>query len=248
MSLRSALCFFTRLPIGTPAASASFEGVVVWLPAVGLVVGLVTAAAVGLAGLILPASLCGVAGCLAWTAVTGGLHLDGVADCGDGLLVEASRERRLEIMKDSRLGTFGGLALFFVLAVKIAALAAAAEVCSGSWSGFGTVVGICCAAAVTARCSVVLACRLPSARPGGLGTAASRGVGAQHERWAIAAGLAICAVNGLRGLAALIAALIAACIFLSAARKRLGGVTGDVYGCLSELVECAVLTACCAVL
>ncbi len=248
MSLRSALCFFTRLPVGTPAAAASFEGVVAWLPVVGVAVGLVAAGAVGLAGLFLPAPLCGVAGCLAWVVVTGGLHLDGVADCGDGLLVEAPRERRLEIMKDSRLGTFGGTALFFVLAVKIAALAAAADVCSGSWKGFATLVGMCCAAAVTARCSVVMACRLPSARPGGLGTAASRGVGPRHERWALAAGLAVCAVNGLLGLAALLAAPIAAFLFLSAARKRLGGVTGDVYGCLSELVECAVLAACCAVL
>lgn len=123
MKLRAALGFFTRLPIGSAPLPPTFRGVIVWLPAVGLIVGAVVAAAVKSAGLFLPAALCGVIGCLTWVAVTGGLHLDGVADCGDGLIVEATRERRLEIMKDSRLGTFGGTALFFVLAFKIGALA-----------------------------------------------------------------------------------------------------------------------------
>ena len=116
MTLRAALGFFTRLPIGSAPLPPTFRGVAVWLPMVGLIIGLLVSLALGLAAQILPASLCGVIGCLAWVAVTGGLHLDGVADCGDGLIVEAPPARRLEIMKDSRLGTFGGAALFFILA------------------------------------------------------------------------------------------------------------------------------------
>ena len=124
MMLRAALGFFTRLPIGSAPLPPTFRGVAVWLPVVGLIIGLLISLALGLAAQILPASLCGVIGCLAWVAVTGGLHLDGVADCGDGLIVEAPPARRLEIMKDSRLGTFGGAALFFILALKAAALGA----------------------------------------------------------------------------------------------------------------------------
>ena len=126
MMLRAALGFFTRLPIGSAPLPPTFRGVAVWLPVVGLIIGLLISLALGLAAQILPASLCGVIGCLAWVAVTGGLHLDGVADCGDGLIVEAPPARRLEIMKDSRLGTFGGAALFFILALKAAALGALA--------------------------------------------------------------------------------------------------------------------------
>ena len=107
MKFRAALGFFTRLPVGSAPLPPTFQGVIVWLPAIGLIVGLLAALAVALATLLLPAQLGGVIGCLVWVFITGGLHLDGVADCGDGLLVEAPPERRLEIMKDSRLGTFG---------------------------------------------------------------------------------------------------------------------------------------------
>ena len=194
MKFRAALGFFTRLPVGSAPLPPTFQGVIVWLPAIGLIVGLLAALAVALATLLLPAQLGGVIGCLVWVFITGGLHLDGVADCGDGLLVEAPPERRLEIMKDSRLGTFGGAALFFVLALKAAALCTLAASFDGSWSGLLTLAGACCMAG---------------------------------------------------GFTALIAALLVAWLLLSAARKRLGGVTGDVFGCLIELTESAVLVACC---
>lgn len=67
----------------------------------------------------------------------------------------------------------------------------------------------------------------------------------RHELIAFALGLGVCAVNGMRGLYALAIALLAAWLLLSAARKRLGGVTGDVFGCLVELTECVVLIVCC---
>ena len=244
LTLRAALGFFTRLPIGSAPLPPTFRGAAVWLPAVGLIVGALVALAVGLAGLALPAPLCGVIGCLVWVVVTGGLHLDGVADCGDGLIVEAPPARRLEIMKDSRLGTFGGAALFFVLALKAAALDALAAT-TGAGSGFLSLAGACCLAGALARCTVFAAMRAPSARLGGLGEALRDGVTGRHELIALAVGLGVCALNGLRGLIALAAALLVARLLLSAARKRLGGVTGDVFGCLVELVECAVLVVCC---
>ena len=86
---------------------------------------------------------------------------------------------------------------------------------------------------------------IPSARPGGLGAALHNGVTRRHDMLALGIGLGICALNGGRGFTALIAALLVAWLLLSAARKRLGGVTGDVFGCLIELTESAVLVACC---
>lgn len=171
MKFRAALGFFTRLPVGSAPLPPTFQGVIVWLPAIGLIVGLLAALAVALATLLLPAQLGGVIGCLVWVFITGGLHLDGVADCGDGLLVEAPPERRLEIMKDSRLGTFGGAALFFVLALKAAALCTLAASFDGSWSGLLTLAGACCMAGALARSMVFPAMHIPSARPGGLGAA-----------------------------------------------------------------------------
>ena len=241
MKFRAALGFFTRLPIGSAPLPPTFRGVIVWLPAVGLIVGAAVAAAVKIAGLFLPAALCGVIGCLTWVAVTGGLHLDGVADCGDGLIVEATRERRLEIMKDSRLGTFGGTALFFVLAFKIGALTGLA----GTTPDFVPLLLGCCLAGCVARCMVFVAMRVPTARPGGLGEALHEGVTARHEAIALGLAVAVAALNGMRGLLALGAAALVGLFLLSAARKRLGGVTGDVFGCLVELTECAVLTVCC---
>ena len=157
-------------------------------------------------------------------------------------------ERVLEIMKDSRLGTFGGAALFFILALKAAALGALAGTFQADGSGpdaFASLLLSCCLAGTLARCMVFAAMRVPSARPGGLGEALHEGVTSRHELIALAIGLGICAVNGVRGLYALAIALLAAYLLLSAAKKRLGGVTGDVFGCLVELTECVVLIVCC---
>ena len=164
MMLRAALGFFTRLPIGSAPLPPTFRGVAVWLPVVGLIIGALVSLALGLAAQLLPASLCGVIGCLVWVAVTGGLHLDGVADCGDGLIVEAPPARRLEIMKDSRLGTFGGAALFFILALKAAALGALAGTFQADGSGpdaFAPLLLSCCLAGTLARCMVFAAMRVP---------------------------------------------------------------------------------------
>ena len=239
MMLRAALGFFTRLPIGKAPLPPTFRGVIAWFPVVGLIIGSLVAVVLYGAAQVLPPLLCGAVGCLVWVAVTGGLHLDGVADCGDGLLVEAPPARRLEIMKDSRLGTFGGTALFLVLAFKIAALSGMAE------QGLFRLVSGCWLAPVLARCLVFVAMRVPSARPGGLGEALHEGVTLRHEAFALATALAVCALNGWRGFVALGVALLAAFLLLSAAKRRLGGVTGDVFGCLVELTECVVLAVCC---
>lgn len=245
MMLRAALAFFTRLPVGSPPPGTGFRGIMAWLPTVGMIIGLLAACALWAAMQLLPPVLCGLVGCLVWVGITGGLHLDGVADCGDGLLVEAPPARRLEIMKDSRLGTFGALALFFVLGGKAAALGVLADTPAPGQASFWALAGMCCMAAVTARSLVFVALLLPCARPGGLGSAMNDGVTASSRLAALLLTLFFCLCTGWRGLAALLTALAAAALLLSAALRRLGGVTGDVFGCLIEVTESCMLLVFC---
>lgn len=245
MMLRAALAFFTRLPVGALPPGTGLYGIMTWLPTVGMIIGLLAACALWAAMQLLPPVLCGFIGCLVWVGITGGLHLDGVADCGDGLLVEAPPARRLEIMKDSRLGTFGALALFFVLGGKAAALGVMADTSALAEASFWTLAGMCCMAAVTARSLVFVALLLPCARPGGLGSAMNDGVTARSRLAALLLTLFFCLCTGWRGLAALLTALAVTALLLSAALRRLGGVTGDVFGCLIELTESCMLMVFC---
>ncbi|HJA80025.1 adenosylcobinamide-GDP ribazoletransferase [uncultured Desulfovibrio sp.] len=245
MSLRAAIAFFTRLPVGAPPAHASFHGIVGWLPVVGILVGAGVAVVLWCAAHFLPPAVCGLLGCLVWVGLTGGLHLDGVADCADGLLVEAPPARRLEIMKDSRLGTFGALGLFFVLGGKTLALGALVSPAGASGAELLPLLALCGMAAVTARSAVLLALLLPCARPGGLGSAMNTGITTRNRLWAVLLALVFCLANGTRGLLALVVALLVVAFLLRAARRRIGGVTGDVFGCVVEVTECGMLLAVC---
>ncbi len=239
--IRSAFGFLTRIPVGPWPLQQDLHGISAWLPLVGIVVG-------GLAGLLLwgaslmfPPLLCGVIACAGWVVVTGGLHLDGVADCGDGLPVEVSRERRLEIMKDSRLGTFGGTFLLFNLGFKAAALA-----CLAGTGSVWMMIVPCALAGLLARAQIFIAMQYPSARPGGMGDAFRQGTRPVHAWIAAATTLAACAVAGIRGWDALAVALAGSFLMLSYARRRLGGVTGDVFGWTVESTEWLVLLTFCA--
>ena len=229
-AIRSAFGFLTRLPVGPWPLQNDLNGISAWLPLVGIVVGGLVGGLTFLSSLLFSPLLCGVIGCACWVAVTGGLHLDGVADCGDGLPVEVTQERRLEIMKDSRLGTFGGTALFFNLAFKAAALAVLAA--SGSWP---LLLTACILAGLLARSQIFIAMRFPGARP-------------VHALIAAAVTLGACVLAGWSGLYALGAALAASLALLLYARRRLGGVTGDVFGCTVECTEWIVLLTFCTAL
>ena len=116
----TALMLLTRIPVGRwcvhsrEAVAAS----VTFFPLVGALVGLVTAAALALGSLALPARFTALVCMLTGVLLTGGIHEDGLADTADGLLGGTTPARRLEIMKDSRLGSFGALALWFALSAK----------------------------------------------------------------------------------------------------------------------------------
>lgn len=204
-----------------------------WFVVVGLIVGALLVLAVRLLSVVLPPLLVAVLATGLWAGLTGGLHLDGVADCGDGLLTATTPHRRLEIMRDPRTGAFGVLALVLVVLLKTAALQAYAT---------GTApLTILWLAPIIARWLLLFAGRMPSARPDGLGAAfANSWRMSQVWRPTIAVGVAV-GLGGWRSGLALALALLAALGVWYVAQRRLGGLTGDVLGLTVETAEIAML-------
>ena len=231
-----ALSFLTTLR--TPAVPFVAGGLgrsAKWFPLVGLILGLILAGTHWLLRWVLPESVTAVLIIALWAWLTGGLHLDGLADCGDGLLVAASRERRLEILKDSRLGAFGAILLVLFLLAKVTAVAALAS------PGIALLL-----APALARWLLLVAARQPSARPGGMGDTFAASLTPQILAIAAIVPVLLVVAGGWRGgptVPALLLALVATFAILRLARKRLGGVTGDVFGLVVEMSELVVLLA-----
>jgi adenosylcobinamide-GDP ribazoletransferase len=205
----------------------------VWYPFVGLVIGGLTLLGWMGASRFFSPLVAGILTLILWVTLTGGLHLDGLADCCDGLLVSTTVERRLEIMKDPRLGAFGGIGLVLVLLLKAAILSSLT-----TQSAFGILL-----AASLARSCILPAGLLPLARPSGMGADFKAG----FRNWFIAAGaiipLALSITLGTRGIISLLAGLLAAALVLNLAKSRINGVTGDVFGMTVEVVEVVSLLA-----
>lgn len=230
-----ALGFLTVLPV--PATGYRPDGLGQagrWFPAVGLLLGVLLALAYAGLAAVFPALIAAVGLVTVWAALTGGLHLDGLADCCDGLLAPVDRERRLTIMADPRLGAFAGVGLILFLALKIAAVSALASP-----------LPALLLAPVWGRWLILLAARQPSARPGGMGDAFRSGLTPGVWLWAAAVpvALTLAVAPTWRSLAAVAAAHVVALGAIAVARHRLGGVTGDVFGLVVELGELAILLA-----
>ena len=205
----------------------------VWYPLVGLVIGAVTWLAWKGATFVFPPLVAGVLALVVWVALTGGLHLDGLADCCDGLFASVTRERRLEIMKDPHVGAFGVIGLILVLLPKASALASLT-----SATGFAILL-----AARLARWCILPAGLLPLARPSGMGADFASGLRRASLLLGALIPLAIAILLGWRGLLSALAGVGAAALVLWFAKSRIGGVTGDVFGMIVEVVETVVLLA-----
>jgi len=204
-------------------------------PFVGLVLGL---ALTVLRALLLPVAPLWLAGALlvaAWVVMTGALHLDGWADCCDALFAPVSRERRLEIIKDPRLGSFGGAGLVLLLLTKFAAVVSLPQASAA----------LMLAPTLGRWAMVNVAAAFPLARPDGMAAHFRAGLSRRGVTWAAFIVALVCGAAGWGGLAAFIVAAVAALALGRWASLRLGGVTGDVYGAACELVECSVLVVAC---
>jgi adenosylcobinamide-GDP ribazoletransferase len=237
-ALAAAVTLLTRVPLGSRVAvdEGDIARSLAWLPLVGVGLG----GAVALAARALeghlddgPASVLIVA---AWALATGAIHLDGLADSADALGAR-DRERRLAVMRDPRLGSFGVLALIFAATLKIALVAGVLARGHHLWLLAIPAVGRAAASALSAA--------LPYAREQGTGAALVSG-GQRAERLAVALATAVVvalACARLRGLLAIAAAALVALAIGRLAQRRIGGITGDVLGAAIELAECAALVA-----
>ena len=242
--LRPLFCavgFLTRLPVPHVALAdrdvARSAGFFAW---VGLGIGgLMWALSLGLTrlGTVLSALLL----VTVWAWVTGGLHLDGLADTVDGLSGgRGDRARTLEIMRDSRIGSHGATALVLGLALKCAALWRAREL------GVDAVWFV--PAVARFGCTVLLA-SFPYARAQGLGSAFAGQVGVLEVLLGLVAVLTPVALlqGGVAGygVGATVGILCALGLALRV-QQRLGGLTGDVHGAAIEVCEIGMLLGLCA--
>lgn len=253
----AAFQLLTRLPVPVPTegTEAEFRRSAVFYPVVGLAVGGIAAAGGWGLAWLLPDSVVAVLVVLLWTGLSGGLHLDGLMDTADGLFSHRSRERMLEIMKDSRAGPMGVMACVFALLLKVALVAALCD------HGYAAMMAGVTMAAVLGRTFVPAAmARWPYARKeGGMG-GLFRSVGKKHATLAwimgLLAVLAVLVWPGGYGFAAslrhtvlgLAVAYGVGTALSSAVARKLGGLTGDVYGALIECLEIAALAGFVAVL
>ena len=239
--LGDALRFFTRLPLpAAPDGDFDFNRFAWAAPAAGAIVGLVgvVVLAAGFA-LGLPAFVAAALAIAATVVATGALHEDGLADVADGFGGGATQERKLEVMRDSRIGAYGAVALVLSLAVRIGALSAA--LAHGLWGAAGALV---IATAVSRAGALAPLALLDPVRPDGAGAAAGR----LEPRSFAAACLAALAVTLVAGqaatglghaLAGALGAAAGAAAMTALARRQIGGQTGDVAGAAQQWAEIA---------
>ena len=228
----------TRLPLAAPARAdgVALSRALRFGPLAGLLIGVLGAGVYGLADWCgLGAPLAALLAVAAGIALTGALHEDGLADFADGLGVAAGPQARLAAMRDSRVGVFGVLALVLSVTLRAAALA--------SLAAPGLVLAALLAAHAGARAPVPLVMLLaPRASGEGLAAGLSR---PSTGNALLAAGLGLLALlvclGPAAGLLAFAVVLGLAWATARLARRRLGGISGDVIGAQEQLAEAAIL-------
>lgn len=233
-----AIQFLTRIPlnIAIETEEDSFAKSVLWFPAAGILIGAFGAGVYWLSSQLLEGIFPVVCAVLANVCITGGLHVDGLADTCDGIFSARKRERMLEIMKDSRIGTNGTIAVVFDILMRIGILAAIPA---------DKLLWVLLAAPVASRALLPLIMKLSVyARTEGMG-----GLFLGKQRWnrTLAAFLTGIVISGvilrLAGLASFAAALGTALLFKQYIYGKLQGMTGDTIGATNELAEMAFLLA-----
>ena len=225
----------TRLPLPRLDLDASRGATAAWTwPLVGAVVGGLGAGTGMLAMAAgLPASVAAALALIAMALATGGLHEDGLADTADGLWGGRDAARRLEIMRDSRIGAYGVLALGLLLLLRFAALAALLEAGQG--------LMLIAAAAVARGGMATMMALLPNARRDGLSQTTGR-PGPGPVAGALGLSILAAMLTGLPLICWLAAGLVLGWLAWQAIRK-IGGQTGDILGAGCLLAETAALSA-----
>lgn len=250
--LLEALSLLTRIRVRTRPDGRPVDGCR-WYGVVGALIGLVVALVLLGAGHLLPLGIAALLAVTAEVALTGALHLDGLADCADG---SAGRDpqRRLAIMRDHAVGVYGTAAVVLALALRascLLALAAWSLQQPASLSRLGVVGLVVAAWALSRSAMLVPALVLPYARHEGTGRAVVEGLTTRRAVTGVAGGVGLALLGGLLGGAAGVLSVLLAVLAVTGvvglavrwARSRLGGATGDLLGAVAELAGLAGLLA-----
>ena len=236
------LRFWSRLPVPT-AAMTGFEHAVRMLPIAGLVIATPAVVVLAIARDVfsLPAFVAAGLALTTLVATTGALHEDGLADTFDGLFGGSTPVRRLEIMRDSRIGTYGTLTLIGSVFLRAASLTALIGISTGL-----AACALFCAAAVSRTAGLLPLILLPPARSDGLGASAtSLDPDAVKIAAVLAAVTLLLPIFGgasiVRTLVAGVVATAAAYALVPIAQKKIGGQTGDIAGASQQASEIAFL-------
>lgn len=233
-----ALQFLTRLPVrmATSWTMADLAAAVAMFPLIGVLVGSIAALVYAAASLLgLPPALAGVLAVAALITSTGALHEDGLADVADGFGGGRSRDKKLDIMRDSRLGSYGAIALVLCLFLRIGCLAALESPLTAAAALIGT--GALSRAAMPVAMTI-----MPSARDDGLAASAGRPHPGRTAAGLLVAFLitALCLPWPVT-IPMIAAAAIAAILLMVLTHRQIGGITGDVLGALQQTVEISCL-------
>ena len=234
--IRVAFALLTRLPLPYPQLDANRPAAVAaWAyPLVGLAVGFITILTIaGAMAVGLPTPVAALFGLLAGTLTTGAIHEDGLADCADGFWGGWTRARRLEIMKDSQIGTYGVLALVVSFCLRWQAIVLLINA--------DAQMALIPAATVSRSAMVWMMHRLPNARSSGLSQQTGK---PEFNTMVMALSIGIMAVFFTADVPRLMPVAIAAlCTFglSKLAMVKIGGQTGDVLGGTQQVVEIALL-------
>lgn len=229
--LFTALCFFTRLPLIRWAGNSEqdLNHSVRYFPLVGLIVGSIAALSWWLSAQLLPHPVAIIISMISTILVTGGFHEDGLADCCDGLGGGWSQQQILTIMKDSRIGSYGSLALIMALLLKFASLQAIAP----------TLLPLILITAhgLSRLASVLLIASLSYVKETGKAKPLAQHISPGELLIAVASGLLPLTLLPFPLLAALIPVLLGWLYFQRLLHKQIGGYTGDCLGAMQQIAE-----------
>jgi adenosylcobinamide-GDP ribazoletransferase len=234
---RLAVSFLTRLPVTlrTTPTSGALARSMTFFPLVGGLVGALCGAVYYGGRLILPACPAALLALAAGVLLTGGLHEDGLADCADGFGGGSDKDRKLAIMRDSRIGSYGALALVFSISLRAGALA--------ELDNWRSVLPALIVAHSFGRALLpLIMVAMPSASDKGLAAEAGRPT-AISVIGAVMLALIIAGLSVKLGIMLLVlsSALLAAWLFGRLAKSQIGGYSGDVLGAAEQIGEIAVL-------
>ena len=233
VDLRSAIMFITILPAGK-GNTFSPTGMIRFFPVVGLMAGVLLALVDAMASHLWPPAVVALVDVLVLVGVTGAFHLDGLGDAADGLFSHRSRERALEIMKDSRTGMMGLVTIFCVLSLKIAGIYAAKTVCTGWQLALLLII-----VPAYARGGMLFGIRYLKYGRENSGTGHDLFEKRLPLKDFIWLGIPVFCSLFLGGRGVVLNLIFAAAVFLMLwfYRKKMGCITGDMLGAMTEVTE-----------